>query len=133
MHLSLHQISMNYFNYLLYEMLFSYRTFYNKSILQTENEAHAANPPSRTIPCEQEGCHKMFTTRENMKSHVLNQHRGRKPCSLPGISFPCTFPGCGKKFSFRSTLYRHKKLVHKGGDYKLGRHVVQYPCTYDGG
>ncbi|RUS83623.1 hypothetical protein EGW08_008591 [Elysia chlorotica] len=101
--------------------------------IHLKNEAHAANPPARTILCEQDGCQKMFTTRENMKSHVLNQHRGRKPCSLPGVAFPCTFPGCGKKFSFRSTLYRHKKLVHRGGDYKLGRRVVQYPCTYDGG
>ncbi|GFO08042.1 Zinc finger protein zxdc [Plakobranchus ocellatus] len=100
--------------------------------IHIKNEAHAANPPSRSIPCEQDGCTKLFTTRENMKSHFLNQHRGRKPRALPGVFFPCTVPGCGKKFSFRSTLYRHKKLVHKGGDYKLGRHVVQYPCSHEG-
>ncbi|GFR97980.1 zinc finger protein 850 [Elysia marginata] len=101
--------------------------------IHLKNEAQAANPPTRSIPCEQEGCPKMFTTRENMKSHFLNQHRGRKPRSRPGVFYPCTFPGCDKKFSFRSTLYRHKKLVHKGGDYKLARQVVQYPCTYSGG
>lgn len=97
----------------------------------TENEKHAVNPPARSIQCEFHGCSKMFTTRENMKSHVLNQHRGRKPRAVPGVFFSCMVEGCGKQFSFRSTLYRHNKLVHKGGDYKLGREVVKYVCKYE--
>lgn len=98
----------------------------------SENEKHACQPPARDIPCEFTGCTKMFTSRENMKSHVLNQHRGRKPKSIPGVFFSCSVEGCGKKFSFRSTLYRHNKLVHRGGDYKQGSEYVKYPCTYEG-
>ncbi|CAL1536924.1 unnamed protein product [Lymnaea stagnalis] len=100
--------------------------------IHLKNETHAANPPSRTIPCEYLGCGKMFTTRGNMKAHVLNQHKGRKPKALPGVFFSCAVEGCGKRFSFRSTLYRHNKLVHKGGDYKLGRELVKYFCNYEG-
>ncbi|KAH9519431.1 hypothetical protein Btru_002614 [Bulinus truncatus] len=98
----------------------------------TENEKHATQPPTRNIPCEFPGCKKMFTTRENMKSHALNQHRGRKPKSVPGVFYSCPVEGCGKKFTFRSTLYRHNKLVHQGGDYKQGKKTVKYSCTYAG-
>ncbi|KAI8785070.1 zinc finger protein 62 [Biomphalaria glabrata] len=100
--------------------------------IHLKNEKHASQPPARDIPCEFTGCTKMFTSRENMKSHVLNQHRGRKPKSIPGVFFSCSVEGCGKKFSFRSTLYRHNKLVHRGGDYKQGSEYVKYPCTYEG-
>ncbi|XP_059146263.1 zinc finger protein 91-like isoform X2 [Physella acuta] len=100
--------------------------------IHLKNEKHAANPPQRTVACEYPGCGKLFTTRENMKSHLLNQHRGRKPKSVPGVFFSCSVEGCGKQFSFRSTLYRHNKLVHKGGDYKLGKEFVKHPCKYDG-
>ncbi|CAL1536925.1 unnamed protein product [Lymnaea stagnalis] len=96
-----------------------------------KNERNATSPPEKCVSCDVSGCDRKFTSRIYMKRHVISYHMGKRPLPVPGIYYSCTFEGCSKKFSLKSTLSRHRMLVHKGGDYKLGRDVVKYPCTYE--
>jgi len=61
---------------------------------------------SKTVPCDDETCDKMFVSVDYMSKHFKTVHLGE--------GFVCTYLGCQRSFAERSKLHRHIKTVHLG-------------------
>ncbi|KTF83537.1 hypothetical protein cypCar_00038338 [Cyprinus carpio] len=78
-------------------------------------ETHNANKKAATLkntrkstsklilPCEFEGCDKIFSSRQYLNHHVKYQHLQQK-------TFICSHPTCSKSFNFKKHLKEHEKL-----------------------
>jgi len=70
------------------------------------------NPPadsvqgSKTVPCDDETCDKMFGRVDNMRRHFKAVHLGEV--------YVCTFVGCERSFSEKAHMDRHVRQVHLG-------------------
>ncbi|XP_067270080.1 zinc finger protein 692 [Pseudorasbora parva] len=62
------------------------------------------------LPCEFEGCHKIFSSRQYLNHHVKYQHLQQK-------TFTCSHPPCSKSFNFKKHLKEHEKLHSNQRDY----------------
>ncbi|XP_074487045.1 general transcription factor IIIAa [Sebastes fasciatus] len=67
----------------------------------------------RNYVCRFEGCELQFKKKEQLKSHMCEQHTQLPP-------YQCSHEGCQMRFSVPSKLKRHQK-VHRG-----------YPCKEEG-
>ena len=56
------------------------------------------------IPCSYPGCAKRFSSKANLKRHLMI-HSGQK-------KYLCTLPGCMKKFARRDNLVVHRRNIH---------------------
>uniref|UniRef100_A0A8C9WPV5 C2H2-type domain-containing protein n=1 Tax=Scleropages formosus TaxID=113540 RepID=A0A8C9WPV5_SCLFO len=63
--------------------------------------------PRDILPCEFDGCGKIFSTRQYLNHHMKYQHFQQK-------TFSCSHPACGKSFNFKKHLKEHEKLHSKG-------------------
>ncbi|MBN3305839.1 ZN692 protein, partial [Amia calva] len=66
--------------------------------------------PREILPCEFEGCGKIFSTRQYLNHHMKYQHFHQK-------TFSCSHPTCGKSFNFKKHLKEHEKLHSNKRDY----------------
>ncbi|XP_043103715.1 zinc finger protein 692 [Puntigrus tetrazona] len=62
------------------------------------------------LPCEFEGCDKIFSSRQYLNHHVKYQHLQQK-------TFICSHPTCSKSFNFKKHLKEHEKLHSNQRDY----------------
>lgn len=62
------------------------------------------------LPCEFEGCDKIFSSRQYLNHHVKYQHLQQK-------TFTCSHPTCNKSFNFKKHLKEHEKLHSNQRDY----------------
>ncbi|XP_016421957.1 zinc finger protein 692-like [Sinocyclocheilus rhinocerous] len=62
------------------------------------------------LPCEFEGCDKIFFSRQYLNHHVKYQHLQQK-------TFICSHPTCSKSFNFKKHLKEHEKLHSNQRDY----------------
>nr|XP_055024788.1 zinc finger protein 692 [Misgurnus anguillicaudatus] len=62
------------------------------------------------LPCEFEGCDKIFSSRQYLNHHVKYQHLQQK-------TFSCSHPTCNKSFNFKKHLKEHEKLHSNQRDY----------------
>uniref|UniRef100_W5MVL9 C2H2-type domain-containing protein n=1 Tax=Lepisosteus oculatus TaxID=7918 RepID=W5MVL9_LEPOC len=62
------------------------------------------------LPCEFDGCGKIFSTRQYLNHHMKYQHFQQK-------TFACSHPTCGKSFNFKKHLKEHEKLHSNKRDY----------------
>ncbi|XP_067249737.1 zinc finger protein 692 isoform X1 [Chanodichthys erythropterus] len=62
------------------------------------------------LPCEFEGCDKIFSSRQYLNHHVKYQHLQQK-------TFTCSHPPCNKSFNFKKHLKEHEKLHSNQRDY----------------
>lgn len=62
------------------------------------------------LPCEFEGCDKIFSSRQYLNHHVKYQHLQQK-------TFSCSHPTCNKLFNFKKHLKEHEKLHSNQRDY----------------
>ncbi|TRY99774.1 hypothetical protein DNTS_029696 [Danionella cerebrum] len=68
-------------------------------------------PMSKVIlPCEFEGCGKVFSSRQYLNHHVKFQHVQQK-------TFTCSHPSCSKAFNFKKHLKEHEKLHSNQRDF----------------
>ncbi|XP_016326824.1 zinc finger protein 692-like isoform X3 [Sinocyclocheilus anshuiensis] len=58
------------------------------------------------LPCEFEGCDKIFSSLQYLNHHVKYQHLQQK-------TFICSHPTCSKSFDFKKHLKEHEKLHSK--------------------
>ncbi|KAI4872288.1 hypothetical protein NFI96_027717, partial [Prochilodus magdalenae] len=66
--------------------------------------------PKLILPCEFEGCWKIFSSRQYLNHHMKYQHFQQK-------TFACSHPSCGKSFNFKKHLKEHQKLHSDQKDY----------------
>ncbi|XP_023699911.2 zinc finger protein 692 isoform X1 [Paramormyrops kingsleyae] len=66
--------------------------------------------PRDILPCEVDGCDKIFSTRQYLNHHMKYQHFQQK-------TFTCSHPPCGKSFNFKKHLKEHEKLHSNRRDY----------------
>ncbi|KAL4634753.1 zinc finger protein 692-like [Arapaima gigas] len=66
--------------------------------------------PRDILPCEFDGCGKIFSTRQYLNHHMKYQHFQQK-------TFCCSHPACGKSFNFKKHLKEHEKLHSNQRDY----------------
>ncbi|XP_048833363.1 zinc finger protein 692 isoform X2 [Brienomyrus brachyistius] len=66
--------------------------------------------PRDILPCEVNGCDKIFSTRQYLNHHMKYQHFQQK-------TFTCSHPACGKSFNFKKHLKEHEKLHSNRRDY----------------
>ncbi|KPP72547.1 zinc finger protein 692-like [Scleropages formosus] len=66
--------------------------------------------PRDILPCEFDGCGKIFSTRQYLNHHMKYQHFQQK-------TFSCSHPACGKSFNFKKHLKEHEKLHSNQRDY----------------
>ncbi|XP_035377681.1 zinc finger protein 692 isoform X1 [Electrophorus electricus] len=66
--------------------------------------------PKLILPCEFEGCWKIFSSRQYLNHHMKYQHVHQK-------TFSCSHPSCGKSFNFKKHLKEHEKLHSDRRDY----------------
>ncbi|XP_066500234.1 zinc finger protein 692 isoform X2 [Hoplias malabaricus] len=66
--------------------------------------------PKLILPCEFEGCWKIFSSRQYLNHHMKYQHFQQK-------TFICSHPSCGKSFNFKKHLKEHEKLHSDQKDY----------------
>ncbi|XP_051509823.1 zinc finger protein 692 [Myxocyprinus asiaticus] len=66
--------------------------------------------PKVILPCEYEGCDKIFSSRQYLNHHVKYQHLQQK-------TFSCSHPTCNKSFNFKKHLKEHEKLHTNQRDY----------------
>ncbi|XP_061093842.1 zinc finger protein 692 [Conger conger] len=66
--------------------------------------------PRDILPCEFEGCGKIFSSRQYLNHHMKYQHFQQK-------TFACSHPSCGKSFNFKKHLKEHEKLHSNQRDY----------------
>ncbi|XP_050973180.1 zinc finger protein 692 [Labeo rohita] len=62
------------------------------------------------LPCEFEGCDKIFSSRQYLNHHIKYQHLQQK-------TFICSHPTCSKSFNFKKHLKEHEKLHSNQRDY----------------
>ncbi|KAI7798152.1 zinc finger protein 692, partial [Triplophysa rosa] len=62
------------------------------------------------LPCEFEGCDKIFSSRQYLNHHVKYLHLQQK-------TFSCSHPTCDKSFNFKKHLKEHEKLHSNQRDY----------------
>ncbi|XP_016379814.1 zinc finger protein 692-like [Sinocyclocheilus rhinocerous] len=62
------------------------------------------------LPCEFEGCDKIFSSLQYLNHHVKYQHLQQK-------TFICSHPTCSKSFDFKKHLKEHEKLHSNQRDY----------------
>ncbi|XP_073675353.1 zinc finger protein 692 isoform X2 [Garra rufa] len=62
------------------------------------------------LPCEFEGCDKIFSSRQYLNHHMKYQHLQQK-------TFICSHPACSKSFNFKKHLKEHEKLHSNQRDY----------------
>ncbi|XDV49215.1 hypothetical protein PO909_018502 [Leuciscus waleckii] len=62
------------------------------------------------LPCEFQGCDKIFSSRQYLNHHVKYQHLQQK-------TFTCSHPPCSKSFNFKKHLKEHEKLHSNQRDY----------------
>ena len=65
--------------------------------------------------CSNEGCNKIYKTRENLKLHVMNIHQKCKP-------YKCLF--CEAFFSHRNGKIYHERKFHTN--------ILPYKCNFEG-
>ncbi|XP_076860418.1 zinc finger protein 692 [Brachyhypopomus gauderio] len=66
--------------------------------------------PKLILPCEFEGCWKIFSSRQYLNHHMKYQHVHQK-------TFSCPHASCGKSFNFKKHLKEHEKLHSDQRDY----------------
>ncbi|XP_072536888.1 zinc finger protein 692 isoform X2 [Salminus brasiliensis] len=66
--------------------------------------------PKLILPCEFDGCWKIFSSRQYLNHHMKYQHVQQK-------TFICSHPSCGKSFNFKKHLKEHEKLHSDQRDY----------------
>ncbi|XP_060737199.1 zinc finger protein 692 isoform X1 [Tachysurus vachellii] len=66
--------------------------------------------PKLILPCEVDGCWKIFSSRQYLNHHMKYQHFQQK-------TFSCSQPSCGKSFNFKKHLKEHEKLHSDQRDY----------------
>ncbi|KAK3540406.1 hypothetical protein QTP70_030834 [Hemibagrus guttatus] len=66
--------------------------------------------PKLILPCEFDGCWKIFSSRQYLNHHMKYQHLQQK-------TFACSHPSCGKSFNFKKHLKEHEKLHGDQRDY----------------
>ncbi|KAI1891623.1 hypothetical protein AGOR_G00145690 [Albula goreensis] len=66
--------------------------------------------PRDILPCEFDGCGKIFSSRQYLNHHMKYQHFHQK-------TFTCSHPTCGKSFNFKKHLKEHEKLHSNQRDY----------------
>ncbi|XP_059359810.1 zinc finger protein 692 [Carassius carassius] len=66
--------------------------------------------PKVILPCEFEGCDKIFSSLQYLNHHVKYQHLKKK-------SFICSHHTCSKSFNFKKHLKEHEKLHSNQRDY----------------
>ncbi|KAJ8418979.1 hypothetical protein AAFF_G00004780 [Aldrovandia affinis] len=66
--------------------------------------------PRDILPCEFDGCGKIFSSRQYLNHHMKYQHFHQK-------TFTCSHPSCGKSFNFKKHLKEHEKLHSNQRDY----------------
>ncbi|XP_035268787.1 LOW QUALITY PROTEIN: zinc finger protein 692 [Anguilla anguilla] len=66
--------------------------------------------PRDILPCEFDGCGKIFSSRQYLNHHMKYQHFHQK-------TFACSHPSCGKSFNFKKHLKEHEKLHSNQRDY----------------
>ncbi|KAF4072630.1 hypothetical protein AMELA_G00265140 [Ameiurus melas] len=66
--------------------------------------------PKLILPCEFDGCWKIFSSRQYLNHHMKYQHFQQK-------TFACSDPACGKSFNFKKHLKEHEKLHSDQRDY----------------
>ncbi|KAG7488137.1 hypothetical protein MATL_G00030440 [Megalops atlanticus] len=66
--------------------------------------------PRDILPCEFDGCGKIFSSRQYLNHHMKYQHVQQK-------TFACPHPSCGKSFNFKKHLKEHEKLHSNQRDY----------------
>ncbi|XP_030640225.1 zinc finger protein 692 [Chanos chanos] len=66
--------------------------------------------PKEILPCEFDGCGKIFSSRQYLNHHMKYQHFQQK-------TFTCSHPSCGKSFNFKKHLKEHEKLHSNQRDY----------------
>ncbi|XP_038212817.1 myeloid zinc finger 1-like, partial [Zerene cesonia] len=79
----------------------------NKGVVRTDKPSADLSPVKKNVRvrrvCPVSGCHKSFTTKTNLTTH-LRRHNGERP-------FSC--PECGKAFRSKNTLNNHTR-IHTG-------------------
>ncbi|XP_026783749.3 zinc finger protein 692 isoform X2 [Pangasianodon hypophthalmus] len=66
--------------------------------------------PKLILPCEFDGCWKIFSSRQYLNHHMKYQHFQQK-------TFSCSNASCGKSFNFKKHLKEHEKLHSDQRDY----------------
>ncbi|KAI5095245.1 zinc finger protein 692 [Silurus meridionalis] len=66
--------------------------------------------PKLLLPCQFDGCWKIFSSRQYLNHHMKYQHIQQK-------TFTCSDPSCGKSFNFKKHLKEHEKLHSDQRDY----------------
>ena len=79
-----------------------FKTFKRKDTLKSHLKTHDASHVPE-VPCDFEGCPKVFMTRKSMMVHYRSNHLNERP-------FTCEYEGCDSRFAHKHLLIRHLKL-----------------------
>ncbi|KAJ8278570.1 hypothetical protein GJAV_G00089020 [Gymnothorax javanicus] len=82
----------------------------DEDISQISGRRKRKATPRDILPCEFDGCGKIFSSRQYLNHHMKYQHVQQK-------SFSCSQPSCGKSFNFKKHLKEHQKLHSNQRDY----------------
>ncbi|XP_060786914.1 zinc finger protein 692 isoform X2 [Neoarius graeffei] len=82
----------------------------NDEVLQISGKRKRKPTPKLILPCEFDGCWKIFSSRQHLNHHMKYQHFQPK-------TFACSDPSCGKSFNFKKHLKEHEKLHSDQRDY----------------
>ncbi|KAJ6640700.1 Zinc finger protein, partial [Pseudolycoriella hygida] len=94
-------------------------TFKKLRSLVLHNDAKH-NENFQKIPCDYDGCDKMFTTKFGLREHISNIHLGiKKARTHSHVSYVCEL--CGKSFKNKTSLKKHS-YSHSG--------ERPFGCTY---
>ncbi|KAF9578569.1 hypothetical protein BGW38_005567, partial [Lunasporangiospora selenospora] len=85
----------------------------SKSVRKAALAAHLLTHDSSRpkIPCEHEGCSRIFSTKRTLAVHIRDAHT-----VLSGDVFHCEVEGCTQVFDFKHRLKVHMKRKHKSDD-----------------
>ncbi|KAF5887773.1 zinc finger protein, partial [Clarias magur] len=79
-------------------------------LLQISSKRKRKPAQKLILPCEFDGCWKIFSSRQYLNHHMKYQHVQQK-------TFACSHPSCGKSFDFKKHLKEHEKLHSDQRDY----------------
>ncbi|XP_058246303.1 zinc finger protein 692 isoform X3 [Hemibagrus wyckioides] len=79
-------------------------------VSQMSSRRNRKPTPKLILPCEFDGCWKIFSSRQYLNHHMKYQHFQQK-------TFACSHPSCGKSFNFKKHLKEHEKLHSDQRDY----------------
>uniref|UniRef100_A0A674CYC4 Zinc finger protein 692-like n=1 Tax=Salmo trutta TaxID=8032 RepID=A0A674CYC4_SALTR len=80
------------------------------NVSQIVSKKKRKTTPKAILPCEFDGCGKIFSSRQYLNHHMKYQHFHQR-------TFTCSHTPCGKSFNFKKHLKEHEKLHSNQRDF----------------